>query len=345
MSRNTIYWICQIAGWSAYTIFMIILTQFQYAEGESGFIGLNVILGGSFLLTTHVLRMVYKRNSWSSFGILRLFGRLFVSNIAASVVCQAFITTLLYVVFKPNGIGEFSWKMTLFYIININIILWLWSIIYFVIHYFDRFKKSELKRTKIALALKDAELQMLKKQLNPHFTFNALNNIRTLILEDANKAREAITSLSDLMRYSLQGNKNDFVLLQQEMEIVKDYVRLQEIQFEERLEVSINVDEDLNEVNVPPFCIQLLVENAVKHGIVKQVSGGVISINVSKADEKMAITVVNSGNLDSNAVGTKTGLQNLRQRLEMLYKSSSGPTLKQISDNKVKVELMIPLEV
>jgi len=289
------------------------------------------------------MRTIFKKYQWNHFPVLKLFLMLLLANLAASVICQTLISFILYVVVKPAGVGVFNLQSAIFYILNINIMMWLWSIIYFVIHYFENFKQSELKRTKVALALKDSELEMLKRQLDPHFTFNALNNIRMLVLEDAGKAREAITNLSDLLRYSLQGGKQNLVPLEQELEISQNYLELQKIQFEERLNIDIRVEQNVSKIQVPPFCIQLLAENAVKHGISQQVKGGSISLDIHTKNNQLIIQVSNTGNLNSKADGTKTGLKNLEQRLKMLYKTAEGPTLLQKNDNIVLAEIKLPL--
>ena len=116
-------------------------------------------------------------------------------------------------------------------------------------------------------SVKEAQLLALKSQVNPHFIFNSLNNIRSLVVENPEKAREMITHLSALLRYSIQFNNEERVTLEEEIVIVNNYLNLESIQLEDRLTYKIDVDEGVNNLLIPPMSIQMLTENAIKHGI------------------------------------------------------------------------------
>ena len=122
--------------------------------------------------------------------------------------------------------------------------------------------------------LSKARLNTLHSQINPHFIFNAINNIRALILEDKNKSRDMLANLSDIFRYSLAFEQAGKVALSEEMVIVAEYLELCKIQYERRLNVSIRVQEDCAGLFIPRMIIQMLTENAVKHGIAECIEPG-----------------------------------------------------------------------
>ncbi len=341
--REIIYWICQLFGWTIFTLFMLSLIAFQNRGKDIDNVSINIVLGCSFLFISHLLRLIYKRYRYSQLKIFKLFIYLILMNITGAFISQILVTFMLYIVVKPNGIQPVTFQSTVYYMLNTNIIFWLWSVIYFVIHYFENYKSSEIEKVEIKLALKDAELDMLKKQIDPHFTFNALNNIRMLIIEDQYKAREAVTSLSDLLRYSLQSGKGNYTLLVDEIELTENYLSLQKIQYEEKLHYKVNVDKELYGVQVPPFTLQLLVENAVKHGISKQIKGGDITLDIGKEDNTISIKIYNTGVIVNSSGGTKTGLENLKRRMETLFPGGEGPCLIQYNENTVLAKVTIPL--
>ena len=138
-----------------------------------------------------------------------------------------------------------------------------------------RRKNQEGKLDKIRLEslVKELELKTIKSHINPHFIFNALNSIRALVDENPERARTAITELSNILRSSMQAEKIEMAPLERELNIVKDYLELEHIRFEDRLMVEYDIDEDTLDQEIPPMMLQTLVENAIKHGISKQISG------------------------------------------------------------------------
>ncbi len=172
--------------------------------------------------------------------------------------------------------------------------------------------------------------------------FNSLNNIRGLMLEDVEKSRDMITRLSEMLRYSLTKNKIDTIVLKEELEMVDNYIELSKIQFEDRLRFSSQVDEKLLNVEIPPMIIQMLVENAIKHGISNLRNGGNISLSISESKKQLIIKVSNSGVLTESKSTTKVGLDNIKKRLALLYKDEASFFLK-AEDNTVIATIKLPL--
>jgi LytS/YehU family sensor histidine kinase len=172
--------------------------------------------------------------------------------------------------------------------------------------------------------------------------FNSLNSIRALIDLEPVKAKQSVTTLSNLLRNSLVLGKNEFITLQEELQIVKSYLELEKIRFEERLEVFWEIDESLNEILVPPFILQTQAENAIKHGISKIVEGGKIVISTKKVNEYwIELTILNSGELGYQ-VDTGIGIENSKRRLDLQY---NGNTLFELFQNKDEVVCSIKIKL
>lgn len=170
----------------------------------------------------------------------------------------------------------------------------------------------------LAASNKESELKNLRSQLNPHFLFNSLNSIRALVDLDPVKAKTGITTLSNLLRQSLMLGRENQVTLDRELEMVKNYLDLEKIRFEERLMIDWQVDEGLKEFKVIPFSIQMMVENAIKHGISNLKEGGIVRIIAKENDKHIELIVENSGKLGSHT-DLGVGIQNIRQRLQLQY--------------------------
>lgn len=196
------------------------------------------------------------------------------------------------------------------------------------------------------------ELAALRSQLNPHFLFNALNAVNALVGVQPEKARTVLETLAELLRYSLESDKRDFVSLREELDFAQKYLSIEQERFGKRLQISIDIDETLGEARVPPILIQPLVENAVKHGISPKAVGGTVSVIVrsdASADEKRLWVEVRD-----DGVGIKTnkpsnhepsiglGLANTDARLRKLYGEESKLNVES-TENGVTVSFSMPL--
>lgn len=224
------------------------------------------------------------------------------------------------------------------------ILLSLWLLIYLVWHYIQKNRKDQLDKLRLEATVKSLELKTIKSHINPHFIFNAHNSIRALIDENPPQARQAITQLSNILRSSMQVEKLETVPLQQELDIVKDYLALEHMRFEERLKIEFEIDEVTLSYPIPPMMLQTLVENAIKHGISKCILGGNIRITSRLAGNYHEITVKNTGSLDgNNGINMEGfGILSTQERLYMLYKGKAGF---KIYDKDGMVESMITIPI
>jgi len=226
-----------------------------------------------------------------------------------------------------------------------SIILLCWNLIYFSIHYFNNWTQAEIEKWQLAAEMKDAQLGSLKSQIKPHFIFNTINNIRSLILEDKEKARDMLLNFSDLFRYALKNTDQSKVELKEELEIVNQYLELLSIQYEDKLHYQIQVDEGLETVEIPPMMLQLLVENAIKHGISQFKEGGSVLINIERKEGVLTIQVRNTGNLGTaSRLGDQlgVGLANISKRLELIYNGKANLQMSE-TGNYVVASINIPI--
>ena len=339
-NTNKKFWILNLSGWFAYLFFGGIF--FSMMQGG---LNLNTLYMQSFsffllIFGCNFLRQLIKSkrfiNSISSAKtIIVLFG---------ATLLLAFVIQVLVSLLMMYGLNIMNWQTYSFSILAISTVqIWIsiigWTLVYFVIKHRQKMRLQEIEKWQLQSALKEAELQSLKSQLNPHFIFNCLNNIRALAIDDGEKTRQMITHLSEILKFMFQFNQQKLVNLEQEVNYVRNYLILESIQLDDRLISSINIEDGLDMWQIPPMSIQLLVENAIKHGIMQLENGGEISINVFGNNQQLYIDVINDGILlNDNKNGI--GLENLQKRLSMLISEQSTLTLKQ-TNNKVKAQLML----
>lgn len=230
--------------------------------------------------------------------------------------------------------------------LSTNIFNWFNWIIWYAILSFTSLNKAvretQIKNAELLANLKESQLNTLKGQINPHFMFNSLNNIRGLMLEDVDKARSMLSSLSETLRYSLTKSEVNSIALEDELDMIENYVEISKIQFENRLQFETNIDKASLSIQIPPMIVQMLVENAIKHGISNLKEGGKVSLTTQIKDHQLLIEVANSGTLVHSKNSTQLGLINIKKRLELLYGEAASFNIEEIK-NRVIATIKIPL--
>ena len=259
-----------------------------------------------------------------------------LDNETAEMLKQASINQ-----FTPGAIASLAAS----YVSQYSIFFVCWSALYFAYQYLQKNRQVEIEKWKLQASFKDAELSALKSQINPHFIFNSLNNIRSLVAEDADKARDSITHLSDLLRFSIQFDQYEKVSVEKEMEVVRDYLELESIQLEERLHYDFKIEDESKEMLLPPMIIQTLVENAIKHSINELPGGGKICIETELMNDYLKIFVKNTGQLRPQKPGKRKGIgiTNARERLRLLYGENASLAVENMNENMVCATIKIPL--
>jgi len=247
-----------------------------------------------------------------------------------------------YYSFYPTG-KPAPFHVHFFYNLSSSfVLLFIWNSIYFMYHYVTKSRKQQLDTLQLEALVKSLELKTIKAHINPHFIFNALNSIRALIDENPARARRAITELSNILRSSLQAEKGETVSLEEELKIVKDYLALENMRFEDRLRVEYEIDDDTLAQQVPPMMLQTLVENAIKHGISKQLKGGVVKIISDFTDNYHELAVQNTGHLNGGKSHSGFGLSSTQDRLGLLYGDKAKFQILQLNPELVEARVLIP---
>jgi two-component system LytT family sensor kinase len=185
----------------------------------------------------------------------------------------------------------------------------------------ERLARQQMETARLNEQLAKAQLSALRQQIEPHFLFNTLNTIAALVREGRNDgAVDMIAGLSDLLRRTLQNSGRQQMLLGEELEVVEKYLEIEKARFADRLQVQVDVPEELLRARVPSLILQPIVENAVKHGIAKRVQGGAIGIRAGRVNGTLTLSVFNEGpGFPLNWQRTGIGLQNVQERLASLY--------------------------
>ena len=347
-SRQKVYWVSQLSGWGGYSLLNLLIVLSARADGNISestdrFLYLIIpTLTISGVLFTHIYREIIRIYGWAELEPRALAPRVFLGSITVAILIFQLVAAIFLLAGETIR-DIFTLPNILINWINLSIIVLLWSILYFAIHFFENFQKVEIERLIWEAAVKDFELKALKSQLNPHFMFNAMNGIRALIEEDPEKAKKSITQLSNIFRYSLNIERSETVPLEDEIRTVNDYLSLEQVRYEERLRFSIEVDPSVNFVEIPPMMVQTLVENGIKHGVSKLPKGGEVQIRAYKEKDNLVLIILNSGSLDDKLMADSKGfgLANTKNRLSILYGEKASFNISE-QDGKVRAEIKIP---
>jgi two-component system LytT family sensor kinase len=337
-NKLRLYWALQIGGWSCYAILQSVAIILASDSGSSRsnriiFVFYETLL---CLLVTHIYRYYINQWRWLNLGMVRLPLRMVPSVFVMGIILY-FLRIPVSIPLGINATLAFDGFHILEGSFYYAIIFFLWSVLYFIYNYFERYNKS----LKLEATVKEIELNNLKAQLNPHFIFNAMNSIRALVDENPSKSKQAITQLSNILRNSLATEKKGLTKFEDELKIVKDYLSLESIRFEERLKIEYEIASGSNDFWVPPFMIQTLVENGIKHGISHLTEGGTIRVKTMLIDDELKIQITNSGHY-VNGKNKGLGLTNTTQRLKLLYGDAAYLRISNEKNNFVLTEIKIP---
>lgn len=335
------FWTIQLIGWIVY--FAVIYITFLTIAPPENYLNLFFLKGfrtlTGFFLTSIFLRPIYRRfgNRLSIFKLILLvlicavvLGSAWTAIEAAYSFATAVFNTANYLARSPRIALDYAMTLTAWSALYLGIKNWLaWQ----------KERENALQSTALA---NTAQLEMLRYQLNPHFLFNALNSIRASVDEDSNRAKQMITQLSEFLRFSLLSESEKKISLSEELEAVKNYLAIEKIRFEDKLQINYEIEDAAKNFTIPCFILNPLIENAVKHGL--QTSPKPLKINISAhvLNDKLLLEVSNSGKLNdfSNGGGTKIGLKNVRKRLENLFGKSGKFELIE-AENHVKARIEI----
>jgi signal transduction histidine kinase len=342
--RSRLFWILNVAGWTGYGLaawlgalahekpeayFLVIL-----ASAVSGFIG------------TLPLRVLY-RKLWSRSVV--------VLGTATLVACYViafgwqWLRNVLYYDWVKNDWQPEHLMDYVGGVLGSFYIMLCWSGLYFGIKYYQQLQEQTEQTLKAVAAAHQAQLKMLRYQLNPHFLFNTLNAISTLILDGSNKtANLAVSRLSDFLRYTLESDPMKRVTLGSELDALDLYLKIEKVRFGDRLIIEKDIDEQAEKGLVPSLILQPLIENAIKYAITPSEEGGTLRISARVQQGTLALQLSDTGpglgNGNNGEKSSGVGLRNTRERLQHLYGDAQAVTLAPNEPSGLTVTINIPFE-
>lgn len=343
--RQWPYWLAQSAFWGGYALLnMLFITL--YVPYHPIYLLINIMLSLLLVTASHGLRWLYRRfgaNKPLAHTVLHLIWLLPLTAISLQLLLRLLIRATVYLLPEwQQGLAPQNPGALIGYTVNTLIMLLLWTVLYLFISESRRRRHTELAYWQSQAALRDAELHFLRSQINSHFLFNALNNLRALIREDPELSRQRLTQLSTLLRAILQVDNSKQITVAEELDIVRGFVDLERLQYEDRLTVRWQVDDAALPAKMPPMLLQTLVENAVRHGIARRANGGVIDVGIER-NNRLRIWIVNPlPEHTAESDGQGIGLNNTRQRLRHLY-GDRATLLMQAKHDTMETIVEIPL--
>ncbi len=329
MNTKKFYWPAQLFGWAAYCSLLLLSVYNRGADQLNSVMLINIgIVFISGVLMTHFQRVFFIRMGWLDLRLPKLLPRLLVSSAVCSVLIGVLDIGSDYLTHLDEADAVLSISNILVGVLAALLLVLFWNAIYFTFHFFQQSRRQEISNLELTASNRESELKNLRSQLNPHFLFNSLNSIRALVDVEPSKAKVSITTLSNLLRQSLVLGKENLVSLESELDLAKSYLELEKIRFEERLKVEWKLSPGLESFEVPPFTLQMLVENAIKHGISNLKDGGIVEVAAYQDDNRVFVQVTNSGSLEG-VIDLGVGIQNIKQRLALQYSGDAEFSLEE----------------
>jgi two-component system, LytTR family, sensor kinase len=352
-NKRVQYWVFQLIGWGS---FGLINTFFAFSFDKLTLkfferLGIFLLFG---IIFSHIIRHIITQldilqknlnKQIFQFLILTISLALLASyaNVEALNQLNRLKTEEIQLLNRP---GVSFWINKLLLVLSSAfsyfILFFIWSMIYFMYHYVTKSRKQQLDTLKLESLVKELELKTIKAHINPHFIFNSLNSIRALVVENPERARRAITELSNILRSSMKVEQVETVAFEKELDIVRDYLALENMRFEDRLKIEYHIDEDTLDSPVPPMMLQTLVENAIKHGISKQVNGGVVKVISDFKNNYHEMAVQNTGYLNGGMNKEGFGLSSTTNRLNLIYGDKARFEIKQ-NGTLVEAKVLLPV--
>ena len=343
--KSSLYWSCQLGGWLLYGLSMVFFA-FIF-ENKTNYIlypriAITILVGMSYthLLRELILRLklrppIYVQKWWLL--TLTIISIIILFNLTNSAIVE------WLKMYDPRLKVSVEKRFLSNLILDSPLVL-VWTSIYYIWHYVELGSKSEMQKVRLESLVKELELKTIKAHINPHFIFNALNSIRALVDENPERARTAITELSNILRSSMQAEKMETVPFERELNIVKDYLALEHIRFEDRLQIEYDIDEDTLDQPVPPMMLQTLVENAIKHGIGKHKEGGLVRVISDYRDDHHELIVQNTGQLNElNLNEDGFGINSTRNRLKLLFGGEATFEIRNTENDMVEAIVKMPV--
>jgi len=331
-------WIIHVLFWSLVLVLYSIFFGRQNSNyGQTFFfVGLliPVVVGTTYFLNYFLVPRYLLRERYGLFLVY------FIYTLILSIFLEMMIMVLTFILLAEWQIKKMSAaSIDIFFLLtSLLMVVFLGVAIKLLLHW----RNSKEAYRKVMQEKAEAELKFLKTQLHPHFLFNTLNNLYYLTTEKSEKAPTAILQLSEMLDYVLQSGKAVFVPLELELKQLENYIALEMLRYEDRIEVNTTVSGKIERATIPPMVLITLIENAFKHGVMKSAGKSWITVLISSTPQQLQISIRNSRK--NNTAGNGIGLTNLRNQLDLLYDKNYNLSVDNSSVNEfaVTVQLTYP---
>jgi signal transduction histidine kinase len=316
--KNRAFWTLQIAGWVGYFLL-------RSLGGLANRMGISFIL--PTILVTVTGFSITLLMAWAYRAIIRM-KPIWVWTLSVAILVLAAILFSAIEVWAHATFYEPGWRpqgIEFFGAILLTLaILGAWSALYYGINYYLMLDEQAERFERMAAQANSAQLEMLRYQINPHFLFNTLNSISTLVLlAETEKANTMLSRLSSFLRYSLVGEREGQATVAQEIQALQLYLEIERTRFEERLRTRFDIAPDVLNARIPSLLLQPLVENAVKYAVTPLEEGADIWVTARRLGDRLELSVADTGpglgENRPNPDGTGVGLANIRDRLQQAY--------------------------
>lgn len=329
--NQRVYWFAQILFWGLFFVVAVLMTG-VFGRISSSAVTVPLLVCSLSFLASHTLRHFYKRYGQNlSFPKLLMHLLWVLPGVALAVQVTLYpilITIVNYMPALVRGFVPYQWILFVSYVVNTTVMLAIWIVTYLMVSQYRHRQLAQTAYWQSQALLRNTELQFLHSQINSHFLFNAINNLRSLIREDPELAREGLSQLADILRAVLQAETRQQNTIGEELKLVAAYIALQSLQLETRLKVEWVIEDDCMDAAIPPLLIQTLVENAISHGIAQIPNGGLLSVNVHRSGSSIEICVRNPvGTNPATQAGNGIGLSNAQKRLHSLFEAKARLSL------------------
>ena len=354
--RETTFWLYH-AGSVLFVVGISMISTYLYGSWEPKSWADSVAWTLPFTFATLGFRWCYKRWHWDGLAMSALIPVVIGFGTFAGAVITSITTAAVTPFFWDRIVAsqmarDPQFDATLYFVraivggaLQSQLFVSAWAFIYISVTGNRRIKQTEVVNLRLTNSLKEAQLSSLSNQLNPHFLFNALNNIRFMIHENARQADALVVALSEILRYSLASTENEKVSLKRELAVIEQYIAIVKVQMEQRLQLEIAIEPELMHWLLPPMVLQMLVENAIKHGLDQLPKGGTLRVTASAVDRQLVLCVVNDvpGTATVPQASMGIGLRNIQQRLRLLYGDKATLTVER-GREQFSATVQLPLE-
>ncbi len=344
-NKEKTFWFLQISGWTLYYFQHVFVFSGTIDLTTSSLLNRTITWAVGFILSV-ILRYRLKKINFLEYSFISLFTIIFVSSFICSTIWE--LSSLIIYEFVQSlkiSLGNITFWEIVVGIFRNNVVIIGWSGLYFGIKFWMEWVSQKEKTDNALLLVRNAQLEMLKYQLNPHFLFNTLSSLRALTSDENKKAKDIITKISEFLRYTLIEINNNEVALSKEIEVIKNYLDIEKVRFEDELVVNFNIDPYAEDCRIPIFLIHPLVENAIKHGMHTSPIPLKIFITAAKENGFLNINVFNTGKWIEHGVSNYEGrgLANIKRRLE-IYSPNQHKFQIVKSDESVQVKMSLKIK-